>query len=425
MIGEETSGADSIAPSAPAKEELDEELMFDAPSGEPELDFEPVAEAKADEDELDWLKPDLAGDLPANDDIAESAPAADFPAGGEEIVEEIVEELAFDDPAASETIEMPATEVQGVATEPAPAAPKKKRSFWPFGRKKKAAAEANEEEPVAEAPIEIETDAPTLVGAETVVMEALDLSAFGEPETVETSEDKLTQTQEFSHEKTVVIDDLPTAVEEVASEEAVIEEIEEIVLPDAAEAPVEKKAKRGFFSFGRKKKEAKAASEEIGDVAPAVEETAAAAPATAEQVEETVVAQPPKKRGWFGLGKNKKQKQEAPAAEESSPAAAPAAAPLPAHATPSPESFEFSDDELLEITAETAPPADKTPASPQALAADEVLDFELDLPLEGPAASIQPVLSDEPTPTTGADDDDFLDFLAEELPGAKPKRGGG
>ncbi len=60
----------------------------------------------------------------------------------------------------------------------------------------------------------------------------------------------------------------------------------------------------------------------------------------------------------------------------------------------------------------------------QALAADEVLDFELDLPLEESVASIQPVVSDAPAPSTGADDDDFLDFLAEELPGAKPKRGG-
>lgn len=182
----------------------------------------------------------------------------------------------------------------------------------------------------------------------------------------------------------------------------------------------EEKPKRKLFSLGRKPKAA-------------VEETPAATADSAGATETHATADdsqpaPAQKRGWWPFGKKDKASPVIPVSNEATEVrgskTAPSIAATPP-GSPTPESFEFSEAELLEITAEIAPPASPKKHDPQALAADEVLDFELDLPLENSGSSIEPVLSDAPPPATGADDDDFLDFLAEELPGAKQKRVGG
>ncbi len=400
MMTEETI----VVERPPAPPADDAELSFDEPDEVAETTAAALPATNLAEHELDWLDAEEPpqGAEPADVDINELA--ANMPLDPSTVMTESIdeiEELEFDEPTVESAEAAPQVET------PPPA--KKKRSMWPFGRKKKAAAEAPAEttsdvvdDDVVEA-LEIAAELPVAetLGAETIVMGALDLEEVESPSAEAEPIVDISLTQEFSHEKTVVIDD---AVELIA---------------DEAPATLVEKPKRGLFGRGRKAKAAEAVA-----ATPAEAPVAAAEELVDAVVEEAEVAT--KKRGWWPFSKKTAAKSAQSVAEESPAAATPSkTAPVAATASsPSPESFEFSDEELLEITAEGTPPTPAAALDPQALAADEVLDFELDLPLEDSSGNIAPVLSDAPAPATGADDDDFLDFLSEELPGAKPKRGG-
>jgi hypothetical protein len=410
-----------VAASAPpaAEIELEDAVASIEPAPMDVSSSEPTATVDSIEDEIDWLSGETKTVELSADDLAELA--MEQSPSMEAAEEDLAAELSFDEDATVELPEAPIEETP-VAIAPAPAEPKKKRGLWPFGRKKKEAAAADEttvEAPtealeLTEETVEVRPLVESIAGDETVVMDALDIVAIEADDTINEVEPELdlNVTQELAHETTVILDDSVDVVEEANAQ---------VATPRTPE--IVKKPKRGLFGFGKKSK-SPAAEPVVEFDAQAEAEAIADAPADAETVAEAP-AEAGKKKGWFSFGKRGKAeaKPAAVAAPEPKPAA-PAAPVAPAAASPNPESFEFSDDELLEITAEGDAPVSGVGIDPQALAADETLDFELDLPLHDSSASIQPVLSDEPPPTTGADDDDFLDFLAEELPGPK-QRGAG
>lgn len=420
FLSEQSPAPTATKPAA----EFTETVEFDLEAAiEAEMAPPPIAESATPEDELDWLSADApASSSSVQQDLGEASPTdtAEFTA------EDAVEELSFDD--ASETVAMPTIAAASTEEIPIPEAPqgakeepKKKRGLWPFGRKKKAEAPAAEAT-IAETPappLEFDSVEESKSSDETVVMELLDISTAKSEVDAETVAE-LHLTQELAHEQTTVMEALPVSVEEPAA---------------AVPAPAEK-AKRGFFSFGKKKPAETPADDGLVEEAVAELPSPPEAETATPEAAATDVAAPPevvpaeaaKKRGWWPFGKKGKTAATPMAEETATPAAAPepqAAPVMPVEASPNPESFEFTADELLEITTEGEPPMAPVASDPQALAADEILDFELDLPLHDSSASIEPVLSDAPPPTTGADDDDFLDFLSEELPGAKSKRASG
>ena len=399
MLAEETASVDAAA-AAPADEP---ELSFDEPSPESFAVETPTETSVAPPaDELDWLAAEepRSGE-PADVDLNElAANMPPNPALGAETVIEEVEELRFEVPEAAAPVEPPAPVV------------KKKRGLWPFGRKRKAAKEAVKESPAdapaapsAEADVPAEPLAAEVIGAETVIMESVEFDADADVAAEEPVVD-IRRTQHVSHERTVIL-----------------EPATEVALEDAA-SPPETKSKRGLFRLGRKSKAA--TPEAPAEPAAVVSTEATPEPAAVLEAVDAATEAPVKKRGWWPFSKKSKiapvEPYAAPALE--APAPAPANPTVAPASGPTPESFEFSDEELLEITAETSPPAAAKQPNPQELAADEVLDFELDIPLHDSSGNISPVLSDAPPPTTGADDDDFLDFLAEEIPGAKRKGNG-
>lgn len=427
-----------------ATPDVDELASSELAEGEPaavvdsEPSLEPVADDATDDIELDWLNAPAIRD----DEEAKGGGTVAFDPSQETIdnIDDATDALSFEDVAGGDAA-APIVEVPVAETPPEPKKQKAKRGFWPFGRKGKAepaAAEPAAEldlEPVeavaddaaADLVVEPELAIPETVDAapvaaapdvskaadETVVMDALELSFDDDAPSQATAVD-INFTRELAHEKTLVIED--SAVTDVSTGEG-----------DKAT-----KKKRGFFSFGKKSKavktaEAEVAPEPIAEVEESPEVEAVETLPQEEKTEEAPAAGAVKKRAWWPFAKKAKATESPETPPEAvTPKAVTAPAPLPPPgASPNPESFEFSADELMDLTAETAPPAAKVAPDPQALAADEILDFELDLPLHDSSAAIQPILSDAPPPTTGADDDDFLDFLAEELPGAKPGRGAG
>lgn len=428
-------------PAAPAVEvSTPGEAAVEEPASVAELEpsLEPVAEDPAGDIELDWLNAPAIRD----DEMAPGDATVGFDPAQETIdnIDDATDALSFEDVAAGDAA-APIVEVPVAETPPEPKKQKAKRGFWPFGRKGKA--EPVVEEPAAEleldlveaaasdatanlvaepAPANPETvemtpaaDAPDVSKAadETVVMDALELS-FDDDAGGEATAVDINFTRELAHEKTLVIED--SAVTDVS----------------AGESDKATRKKRGFFSFGKKSKPAKTEEAEVApaptsDIADSPADAAAEVSPEEEKSAEAPAAETAKKRAWWPFAKKAKATESPETPPEAvAPKAAPVPAPLPPQGvSPNPESFEFSADELMDLTAETAPPAATEAPDPQALAADEILDFELDLPLHDSSASIQPILSDAPPPATGADDDDFLDFLAEELPGAKPGRGAG
>lgn len=385
----------------------------------------PSVSAPEAEQELDWLEDTLVeatqdADAPA--DVDNGIPPDALAPVTVLMDEDVVEELALDEAEVTASSTAP----PAVEPEPQPKA-KKKRGLWPFGRKKKAEAAIKEivgtqlelASPAAmEMPAELETPTVSeplvreLVSAKTVIMDDLELEDAADVSPSAVTMVDISLTRELSHEKTVAIDD---------SVELALEAEPEQLVADAPRA----KRKRGLFKLGGKKKteSGDAASSPAIEPVPLMEATDTPVAGSTTTIE---VDAPVKKRGWWPFRKQSKATStgDAAAAAAESSATKTSAAPIAATTAPSPESFEFSEAELLEITADVTPPSPIAANNPQALAADEVLDFDLDLPLDHASPSIEPVLSDEPPPTTGADDDDFLDFLAEELPGAKPKRNG-
>lgn len=399
MLAEESASIDA-ATAAPAEES---ELSFDEPSPESLAVETPTETSVAPPaDELDWLAAEepTSGE-PADVDLNElAANMPPNPALGAETVIEEVEELRFEIPEAAAPVEPPAPVV------------KKKRGLWPFGRKQKAAKEAVEESPAdapaapsAETDVPAEPPVPEVIGAETVIMETVEIEADADVAAEEPVVD-IRRTQHVSHEKTVIL-----------------EPATEVALDEAA-SPPETKSKRGLFRLGRKSKAA--TPEAPAEPAAVVSTEATPEPAAVMEAVDAATEAPVKKRGWWPFAKKAKSASVGPDAAPAleAPASAPARPTVAPSSGPTPESFEFSDEELLEITAESSPPTTPQQPNPQDLAPDEVLDFELDIPLHDSSGNISPVLSDAPPPATGADEDDFLDFLAEEIPGAKRKRSG-
>ncbi|MDZ4780838.1 MAG: FHA domain-containing protein [Planctomycetia bacterium] len=382
-------------PPAPPTE--DAELSFDDPELLEATSSTASAVKTEDESELDWLDveepPQTAepADVDLNELAANMPPA--FSSAETQVIDEIdeLEELAFDEPVAESAAPVPHVET----TRPA----KKKRGLWPFGRQKAAAVEiandvVDELEPVAESPVAETSVAASsvteMLGGKTVVMGNRNSEGAESTSPNDDSIVDISLTHEISHETTVVIDDAEWFADETPA------------------SPTEK-PKRGLFGLKRKAKSAAALDAAQAEMP---------VPATQAVAEATGTATT--KRGWWPFSKKGAAKSQKPVAEVAPTAAPAGSAPAATVGSPSPESFEFSDAELLEITAEGPPPASAA-RNPQELAADEVLDFELDLPLEETSGNIKPVLSDAPPPATGADDDDFLDFLAEELPSTKQK----